>query len=341
MKKMFKIPSNKSLLRSVLKTKNSKNEKTSFLNILVFLFVLFLFLKISCFVLTPNSEEKKELLADSISKEKNIEISEKNINKEIVVLKKEKKVNFTLKSKNKDNDKTFFFDYPINEDACKTEMKIIKNNSFVIGYCEDKLAPLWVAYKIFKVKEPIKLKRPSSFKTDKRTSSKVNHKDYTHSKYDRGHMAPNKAISVCYGKQAQKDTFLMSNIVPQKPSLNRGIWKKLESKIFDYSNKFEEIWIITGPIYDKDKTFLADVNDKVLKEKRIEIPDAFYKIVVDEIDGKYRSLSFVFYQNSNKSTTFKNGLTSIDIIEKQTNLNFFPNMSNGENFEAKSSVLLW
>ncbi len=55
---------------------------------------------------------------------------------------------------------------------------------------------------------------------DTLTIAKVTHNDYTHSGYDRGHMAPNYAIATRYGQEAQKETFLMSNIVPQLGNLN-------------------------------------------------------------------------------------------------------------------------
>jgi hypothetical protein len=43
----------------------------------------------------------------------------------------------------------------------------------------------------------------------------------------------------------------MSNICPQKPKLNRHVWEQLEStEIRDYAVRFEEIWVIDGPLFD-------------------------------------------------------------------------------------------
>ena len=74
------------------------------------------------------------------------------------------------------------------------EFTIITNTGFTIGYSESYKNPLWVSYRLFPVANPVSPKRPSKFKVDKRTQSKVKHDDYTHTGYDRGHMAPNYAI---------------------------------------------------------------------------------------------------------------------------------------------------
>ena len=77
-----------------------------------------------------------------------------------------------------------------------------------------------------------------------------------------------------HGTAAQRETFFMSNIVPQKPDLNRRIWRLLEERIAkDYAIDFEEVWIITGPVYDEQKETLKSV---------LEIPDAFFKITREQ-----------------------------------------------------------
>lgn len=52
------------------------------------------------------------------------------------------------------------------------------------------------------------------------------HSDYTHSRFDRGHMVP--AADRSATMDAMRSTFIMTNVCPQVPSLNRGSWKRLE-----------------------------------------------------------------------------------------------------------------
>ena len=74
-------------------------------------------------------------------------------------------------------------------------------------------------------------KRPSRFSSDTRVGNPVRHDDYTHS----GALTaviwpPNMAIGLQFGPEIQRETFLLTNICPQEPGLNRGIWKNIEQK---------------------------------------------------------------------------------------------------------------
>ena len=123
-----------------------------------------------------------------------------------------------------------------------------------------------------------------------------------------------------YGREAQLETFLMSNICPQKPNLNRQIWKNLESLIANkYAQEFEEIWIITGPIFDE--------NIERLKSG-VEIPDSFYKIIIDEKDNRPRMLALIIPQNVKSNEPLEKYLVSIDEIEKLTQLDFMSEMED-------------
>ena len=43
----------------------------------------------------------------------------------------------------------------------------------------------------------------------------------------------NHAIESRYGAEEQEKTFMMSNIAPQSPVLNRGVWRNVEHRIAD------------------------------------------------------------------------------------------------------------
>ena len=193
-------------------------------------------------------------------------------------------------------------------------IKRLDRTGYVVGYDEQRKNPAWVAYHLTAIEKKPTSKRPSRFNTDKETEAKVSHKDYTHSGYDRGHMAPNYGISTRYGRAAQIETFLMSNIVPQKPNLNRGVWRELEMKVAKLANRFDSVYIITGPIYDNQ---IEKIKNK------IEIPDSFYKIIVDVENNIPRALAFIMPQNVKRKDEPENFLTSIDEIEKTNRLRLF------------------
>ncbi len=218
--------------------------------------------------------------------------------------------------------------------ASSTSLTILKNIAYHAGYCEERRNPLWVAYRLDTKVAGERLKRPKGFKVDMRTLSRVLPGDYSKSGYDRGHMAPNSAIAQRYGLDAQHETFLMSNIVPQSPELNRKVWQRMEKLEEEYANQLENVWVITGPIFDRHIQTLAN---------RIEIPDAFYKILFDEEKGNVRSLAFLVHQTVTGKERMESFLTSIDEIEKLTGLNFVAPLADEveDKLEAAVPSRLW
>jgi len=119
----------------------------------------------------------------------------------------------------------------------------------------------------------------------------------------------------------------MSNIVPQKPVSNRRIWRLLEERVASrYAMSFDEVWIITRPIYDEHREDL---------KSGVEIPDAFFKIIIDEMSGKPRLMAFVINQDVTGSERFSQFLASVDFIEGETGLDFLAGLEDGLEEEIK------
>jgi len=192
----------------------------------------------------------------------------------------------------------------------------LRNEGYMVGYSEKLANPLWVIYKVINTKQKFG-KRPK-FKKDWRSLAGITTYDYKGSGYTRGHLAPNYVIASRYGKKAQKETFLMTNISPQKAAFNQKIWQRLEEVSANhFSNKFDTFWVVTGPIFDKNPT--------QLKNTEIAIPKAFYKIFITPKTDNHpvQALAFIIPQNAGKKDNLLNYVTTIDEVEKQTNIDFF------------------
>ena len=70
--------------------------------------------------------------------------------------------------------------------------------------------------------------------------------DYSHSGYDRGHMAPSGDMP---DEQAQQQSFSLANMVPQKAELNRDIWAGVESAVRHLATREGELFLVTGPAF--------------------------------------------------------------------------------------------
>lgn len=93
--------------------------------------------------------------------------------------------------------------------------------------------------------------------------------DYARSGYDQGHLAP--SADQAWHPQVQQESFFMSNVAPQNPTLNRQLWNQLEQMIRAWTHEHGDHVIITGVIYrDSDRT---------IGSRNVRVPTHFYKII--------------------------------------------------------------
>lgn len=110
------------------------------------------------------------------------------------------------------------------------------------------LGPRWVAWHL-DAENIGKSGRSNDFRPDQMLPAalQVRPNDYRSSGYDRGHQCPSGDRTS--DEKANSSTFLMSNMLPQAPDLNRQVWRKFEeylrSQLKDGTN---EIYIVTGGV---------------------------------------------------------------------------------------------
>jgi endonuclease G len=196
-------------------------------------------------------------------------------------------------------------------------IRVLANTGYVVGYSDPLGNPVWAAYRLQDVEPAAAPRRPEEFTVDTRTAARIEPSDYTRSNYDRGHLAPNHGIATRYGRQAQEETFRMSNITPQRHGLNAGLWRQLEQKIAtSYPGRFGEVWVLAGPVFGPRPEKL---------QQRVAVPEAFYMLIVDESDGRVRTQAFLLPQEPG-SPDLDSYLVSIDEIERRTGLDFLPEL---------------
>ncbi|RYD22054.1 MAG: DNA/RNA non-specific endonuclease [Verrucomicrobiaceae bacterium] len=99
--------------------------------------------------------------------------------------------------------------------------------------------------------------------------------------FSRGHMVRRQDPlwgDKILAKQANKDTFHLSNSVPQVQTFNAGLWGRLEDHILaEGKSKAGRLSVFTGPVFGD--------NDPLYVDGRIAVPLLFYKLVVAVSDG--------------------------------------------------------
>jgi endonuclease G len=96
---------------------------------------------------------------------------------------------------------------------------------------------------------------------------KVRPNDYSGSGYDRGHITP----SADRNEADNSSTFLMTNMMPQSPELNRGVWGDLEEYCRSLVQSGKELYIVAGPVGSKGR---------IGKKEKITVPSKTWKVIV-------------------------------------------------------------
>ena len=118
-----------------------------------------------------------------------------------------------------------------------------------------------------------KVERKNDFHADKRLKNSPTPDDYTSTGYDRGHLTPAADAS---NDEQMSDTFLMTNMTPQEPTVNRTPWRLLEVKVRDGSYRY----VITGAIYSYPA--------KTVGKHAVPVPVSYYKLIYTT-DGKVQA----------------------------------------------------
>lgn len=218
--------------------------------------------------------------------------------------------------------------------------RVLVNEGYVVGYADEWGSPLWSAYRMADVSPlPKPAERPDRFEVDNRTAARISSDAYTGTGYDRGHLAPNYAIATRYGEAAQRETFLMSNIIPQRHGLNAGLWKQLEQRAAtSYPARYGEVWIVAGPVFGATPHRLPSRAGQAPR-----VPEGCFMILADESDGRVRTLAFIFPQDPRPGSKLEDYLTTINEIEARTGLDFFselPPEAQAE-LESKRASRVW
>ncbi|PHZ83429.1 DNA/RNA non-specific endonuclease [Paremcibacter congregatus] len=171
--------------------------------------------------------------------------------------------------------------------------KILFNRYYVLGYSYYFRQAKWA----LEIIDPtdIGLDRMDNFRPDYRLPDmfRTDLEDYAKSGLDRGHLvasANQRGIAL-----QNSETFLLSNMAPQRPQFNRAIWRELEEAVRTLNQKprILETYVICGPLFyfDQPVEFIGADDDN---EVEVPIPNAFFKSILTENDkGRLHMWSFI------------------------------------------------
>lgn len=239
----------------------------------------------------------------------------------------EVKINTILEGESvKDNTNEYFL-------PTSTTNQIVHHEGYSLSYNEDHEQAEWVAYELKKSHlSKTNFERPH-FEIDNAVKTgAANWRNYKNSGYDRGHLCP--AADRRYSQFAHDETFLTSNISPQKHNFNSGIWNKLEQKVRYWANTYDGVFVVTGGVLDGKL--------KTIGEEHVSVPNQFYKVLIDTNSGKTKMIAFLIpHKESNKPLS--KFVVSVDKLETLTGVDFFPELNDvlENKLEASNSYRGW
>jgi len=210
-------------------------------------------------------------------------------------------------------------------------IEVLVNHGYVVGFSPTRLQPAWSAYRVADAAADVDYARPLTYYDDMRLPDvhRIGRKTFGKIggiQLHVGHMTPNEVINRQFGRLAQMETFLMSNMSPQYGTLNTGVWLKLETairKIDDEDGK-DHVWAIVGPVFGEDPSSIGRGRGKYLP-----IPDAYFCVMVDPHMYPYDTPSrvnidcFIIPQDAPRGSFPGDYPATLEEVEEATNLNFF------------------
>jgi endonuclease G len=173
--------------------------------------------------------------------------------------------------------------------------------------------PLWSSEHLTRdqVHQARKMIRKSEFHPESQLpfNERSELRDFYHSGLDRGHLSPSGDFA---NESSQFESFSLSNIVPQDPENNRGIWEQIERAVRTFAKREGELYVITGPLFIGEKI-------KVLN-RRVAVPTHIFKAIYDPA----RNEAGVYLVNNSATADLRQ--ISVADLEQISGINLFPKM---------------
>ena len=187
----------------------------------------------------------------------------------------------------------------------------------------------WIAYR-FDNTTGGNVGRNEAYKPDPELPSQyaAKHNDYTNSGYTRGHLCASSDRQ--YSKEANQQTFYMSNISPQSGNgfnQSGSAWNTGEDKVqawgYNISRSTDTLYVVKG----------GTIGEGMIKgyiKNEIAIPKYFFMAVLFRSGDNYKAIGFYMPHENLKDDPDKKDpkkyLMSIDALEQETGIDFFHNL---------------
>ena len=208
-----------------------------------------------------------------------------------------------------------------------------KQRNYSLFWDQNRQIPIWVAYPLDERlighgKRSGAWQYDKFMATKKQPNLKRTYQEGSVDGYIRGHLCPS-IDRMRPGMNEQ--TFYFTNMAPQDPYLNGGLWAWLEEHVQQLAVSAKDAWVITGCIDTDSSNWVTDVTGK-----RIAVPEAFFKAVLLRFQDdagtidRYEAHAWIVENRSYGFSGFEQKAkaleVSIDQVEETIDLDLYPNL---------------
>lgn len=138
-----------------------------------------------------------------------------------------------------------------------------------------------------------------------------------------------------WSEEVMRDSFFMSNLSPQSPGFNWGIWRRLEEWVRDQAIANEEVYIVTGPV-------LTDGPYQEIGPNGVDVPKRYFKVLLDYKEPEIKAIGFIM-PNESSSLPLSAFAVPVNQVEQITSLDFFHLLSDDmeEMLESVGDLNVW
>ncbi len=213
--------------------------------------------------------------------------------------------------------------------------QILFNRNYTVGYSYYFRQAKWALEVIDRDKV---IERQDNFRSDYRIppAFRPDLEDYKGSGYHRGHLVASANQRELQANNSE--TFLLSNMSPQAPGFNTGIWKDLEEEVrrLDKFPSVLETYVICGPLFDFSKP-VKEIGKGTRNKVTIPVPTHYFKsILVERKSGTVDIWSFMF-PNEKTTKSLEEFSVSTSTIERFAGVVIWGNLV-GDKVERKKNA---
>lgn len=209
----------------------------------------------------------------------------------------------------------------------------LTRKAYSLSYNQNTLCPNWVAWYLTAEHVDGDCQRDNAYYEDDDVPfPKATNADYRRSGWSRGHMCP--AGDNKWDAEAMRESNLLTNMCPQNPSLNSGLWNVIERDCRKWAKKYGGVYIVCGPVF-------LNTEHETIGENKISVPEAFFKVIL-RMYPKPAAIGFVVRNNEGKKKRDQ-FVNSVDEVERITGMDFFPSLPDDieEEVEAHANLEDW